>query len=69
MIREAIKREAARRGLSPWKLAKLTAIDVRTVQRYFTSEHDLASVRLDKLCTILDLSLRPTKRCGGKGKA
>jgi hypothetical protein len=63
-IRDTIKREAERRGLSAYAVGKLADVPIRTVQGYFAGTIDLASRRIDKLAAALGLELRPIKPAG-----
>jgi len=57
-FREIVKREAGRRGLSCYRLGKMTGLRIRSIQAYFAGKTDMTGERLAKLCDALDLELR-----------
>lgn len=65
MIRATIRKEAARRGLSGYALAKLSGIPMRTVQRYLAGGADIGGDRLDKILKVLGLRLVRANMKGG----
>jgi len=59
---EIIKREAERRGLTGYRIGKLTGVPIRTVQAYLSGSTDLAGRRIEKIAAALGLELRPVRR-------
>jgi len=54
---EAIRSIARRRGLSAWKLAKLSGVNEHVVRRFLTQGCRIRSDTLDQLCVALGLRL------------
>ncbi len=67
MIRETILQTAKARGLSAYRLARMSGVPQRTVQAYYSGERDLTGARLDKLAAALGLELRPVRGRRQKG--
>ncbi|MBI5865341.1 MAG: helix-turn-helix domain-containing protein [Planctomycetes bacterium] len=69
-IRAIIIAEARRQNLSGYRIAKLSGIPMRTVQRYLAGDADIAGERLAPIIAALGLEVRPAKRAraakGGK---
>ena len=57
-----ITTEARRQGLSGYRLAKLSGIPMRTVQKYLACDSDIAGERVAKLAAALGLELRRKRR-------
>jgi len=64
---EVIKREAERRGLTGYRIGKLTGVPIRTVQAYLSGSTDLAGRRIERIAAALGLELRPKRRPARKG--
>ena len=65
-FRKIVVREAKRRGLSGYALAKLVEphVSMRMIQAYLAGDNDLVGERIAKLCEALDLELRPKRKEG-----
>jgi len=61
-FRKIIQREARRRKLSGYRIAKMSGVPMRTVQAYLAGTYDMAGERLAKIAAVLGLELRSTKR-------
>ena len=66
-FRKIIQAEAKRKGLSGYRVAKLSAVPMRTVQSYLAGESDVTGERLAKIAAALGLELRPKRRQAKKG--
>ncbi len=58
MLRKTIKAEALKQGFSVYRLAKETNLQRTQISRYFKNEKDLNGESIDKLLTVLRISLR-----------
>ena len=67
-FRKIIQREAKHEGLSGYRLAKLTGISMRAVQRYLAEDCDLGGERVAKIAKVLGLELMPKRRTKAKGR-
>jgi len=67
-FRKIIQAEAKRRGLSGYRIAKMSGVPMRTVQAYLAEDCDLTGERLAIIAKALGLELRPTHREKSKGK-
>ena len=64
-FRKIIQREAKKRGISGYRLAKMVGPEVasmRMVQAYVAGDADMTGERLAAVCKALNLELRPRKR-------
>jgi transcriptional regulator with XRE-family HTH domain len=61
-FQETIQREARRQGLSGYRIAKLTDMPMRTVQRYLAGDTDLAGRRIERIADVLGLALMPKRQ-------
>lgn len=59
---EMIQREADRQGLSGYRIAKLSGVPMRTVQKYLAGDSDLAGSRVEKIAAALGLELVRRRR-------
>ena len=62
-----IRREAKRRGLSGYRIGKMSGVPIRTVQAYLAGDCDLMGERIAKIAAALGLELRPARRRKVKG--
>lgn len=61
-FQEIVRREAERQDLSGYRIAQMTGLPMRTVQRYIYGKTDLAGRRIEKIAAALGLELRPARR-------
>ena len=61
-FREIILSEVARRGLSGYRVAKMSGLPMRTVQEYLAEGCDLGGERVAKIAAALGLELRSKAR-------
>jgi transcriptional regulator with XRE-family HTH domain len=61
-FRKVIQAEVKRRGLSGYRVAKLSGVPMRTVQAYLAEDCDLAGERIARIARALGLELRPKRR-------
>lgn len=66
-LRDIIRREVARQGISGYRLGKLSGLPIRTVQAYLAGSTDLIGERIEKMLAALALELRPRPRKRKKG--
>lgn len=66
-IRSIVIAESKRQALSGYRIAQMSGIPMRTVQRYLAGDADIAGERLAKILAALGLEVRPTKRTAAKG--
>jgi len=53
--------ELRRRGWSGYRLAKEAGLPQRAIQFYLAGEHDILAGRLETICRVLGLELRPVE--------
>ena len=58
MLREKIKTERLRLGLSVYKLAKLTSLQTTQLNNYLKGVNDLQGESIDKLLKSLEINLK-----------
>lgn len=63
-FRSIIKDEAARRGISGYRLAQMSGVPMRSVQQYLADDADLRGERVAALADALGLGLRPISKRG-----
>lgn len=56
-IRKKIKTEASKQGLSVYKLAKLSGLQVTQLGKYLKGESDIGSDNASKLLKVLGIAL------------
>ena len=66
-FQETIQREAVRQKLSGYRIAALSGVPKRTVQRYLAGDTDLVGRRIEKIAAVLGLGLRPARQKSKKG--
>ena len=57
MIREKIKTEAQKQGLSVYKLAKLSGLQITQLNNYLKGKTDLSGSNIEKLFKVLNIGL------------
>lgn len=62
MLRDIIRREVKRQGISGYRLGKLSGLPIRTVQAYLAGSTDLIGARIEKMLAGLGLHLQPARR-------
>lgn len=61
-FRDIIRAQAKQRGLSGYRIGKLSGVPIRTVQAYLAGTTDLSGKYLERICAAIGLALRPTRR-------
>lgn len=61
-IRDTISRIVAQRGISPYRLSKLTGLNESALARYLKGKSDMTGGSLDKVCKALGLTLTEGKQ-------
>ena len=67
MLRDKIKTEVAKRGLTPYKLAVLSGLQPNQVRRYLSGRTDIQGDNIDKMLRVLGVQLT-TKRKSKQAK-
>ena len=57
MLREKIKQEASAQGLSVYKLAKASNLQITQLNNYLKGLNDLQGENIDKILKVLNISL------------
>lgn len=68
-FREIVKRETDKQGMSGYRLAQLSGVPMRTVQRFLSGKTDVTAHNLEAIAKALGLELRPGARKSRKKKA
>ena len=61
-FRKVVQKEAQRRGLSGYRIAKMADVPMRTVQAYLAGDCDISGERVAKIAAALGLELRRRPR-------
>jgi len=65
-IRQVIKDEMARRGLTQTALSEMTGILNHRISEFLNEKADMKTTNLQRIMEALDLELRPKSRRRGK---
>lgn len=68
-FREIVKREADKQEMSGYRLAQLSGVPMRTVQRFLSGTTDVTAHNLEAIARALGLELRPAARKSRKRKS
>jgi len=60
--------ELRRRGWSGYRLSEEAGLPQRAIQFYLAGEHDILAGRLETICRVLGLELRPVRGRKAKGR-
>jgi transcriptional regulator with XRE-family HTH domain len=61
-FRSIVKKEAGRRGWSGYRLGKESGVPIRTIQKFLAGDADMTAGRLERICLVLGLELRPMRK-------
>ncbi len=65
-LRAIVLKEIRRRDMSAYRLAQLTGLPMRTLQRFTAGDNDLRLDALGRVLDVLGFEIRPAQRRKGK---